>query len=75
MNSKKFDRQAALSKTLVQERKAVQDRFAAAEAVVSARPAGLANPALAPSAFSAESGSLGLTCRLGLLVSWPGGCS
>ena len=56
MNSKKFDRQAALSKTLVQERKAVQDRFAAAEAVVSARPAGLANPALAPSAFSAESG-------------------
>lgn len=46
MSSRKFDRQAALSKTLSQERKAVQDRFAAAEAVVTVRPAGLANPAV-----------------------------
>lgn len=55
MSAKKFDRQAALSKTLGQERKAVQDRFAAAEAVVSARPAGLANPAVPSATFSAES--------------------
>ena len=54
MSSRKFDRQAALSKTLSQERKAVQDRFAAAEAVVTVRPAGLANPAVV-STFSAES--------------------
>ena len=54
MSFKKFDRQAALSKTLGQERKAVQDRFAAAEAVVNARPAGLANPAVAANTFSAE---------------------
>lgn len=53
MSAKKFDRQAALSKTLGQERKAVQDRFAAAEAIVATRPAGLANPA-APNTFSAE---------------------
>ncbi|MGV2528186.1 UNVERIFIED_CONTAM: chromosome partitioning protein ParB, partial [Bacillus thuringiensis] len=35
-------------------RKAVQDRFAAAEAVVNARPAGLANPAVSANTFSAE---------------------
>lgn len=57
MSFKKLDRQAALSKTLGQERKAVQDRFAAAEAVVSLRPEGLANPAVAPRTFSAESAS------------------
>ena len=55
MSFKKLDRQAALSKTLGQERKAVQDRFAAAEAVVSLRPEGLANPAVTPRTFSAES--------------------
>lgn len=54
MSAKKFDRQAALSKTLGQERKAVQDRFAAAEAISAARPAGLANPAIVDT-FSAES--------------------
>jgi ParB family chromosome partitioning protein len=56
MSAKKFDRQAALSKTLGQERKAVQDRFAAAEAISAARPAGLANPAVVDT-FSAESDS------------------
>lgn len=57
MSIKKFDRQAALSKTLGQERKAVQDRFAAAEAISATRPAGLANPAVTES-FSAESDQL-----------------
>jgi len=66
MSAKKFDRHAALSKTLGQERKAVQDRFAAAEAVVASRPAGLANPGVSTS-FSSE--------RESVLLSLEGGKS
>lgn len=78
MSTKKINRQAALSKTLGQERKAVQDRFAAAEAISAARPAGLANPGV-PESFSAErdlmlpvhSGGKSLTVELHLVHDNP----
>lgn len=70
MSAKKFDRQAALSKTLNQERKAVQDRFDTAEAVSQRRPGGLANPAL-PGTFSAESETLTKTPSTGESLTVP----
>lgn len=56
----KIDRKAAMRATLSMEKKKVEDRFAAADAVLAERPGGLALPPvavpvnIAPSNFSAE---------------------
>lgn len=53
--SSKFDRKSAMRATLTQEKKSVDERFARADAVLAARPSGLAVSHAATSTFSAES--------------------
>ncbi len=55
--SAKIDRKAAMRATLSMEKKKVEDRFAAADAVLAERPGGLALPAVKAPDFSAETGS------------------
>lgn len=61
----RVDRKAAMRKTLSQERRKVEDRFTAAEALLTERPGGLAEPSnpVRPVDFSAEIQDAGAASR------------